>query len=220
MKRKLKPFVTPLIYTLSLVLLVMGVYLVEDAISDSVFKSNNEDIPVVDSEDDDVNNTPIYSDIPVVNTDTQIIRPYSDMDVVVVSDYYDHTASNEEQEKSILYYQDTYMQNSGVDYALSDNSQSFDVVSILDGEVISVSEDDILGNIIEIKYSNDLIGVFQSLGEVRVNKGDMVVQGQIIGVSGNSNIGKDMGSHLHFELYHQGLVVNPEEYYGKLLGEL
>ena len=221
-KRKLKPFVAPMIYTVSLILLVAGIYLVEQAISDSVFQSDDSSVEVIDDTVDDTVNdtTDMEPDIPVVNTDTQIIRPYSDGNVKIVSDYYDYTATNEEQENSILYYEDTYMQNSGVDYALEDSSNTFDVVSILDGTVTSVEDDDILGKIVEVKYSNDLIGVYQSLGDVYVNVDDSITQGTVIGVSGMSNIGKDMGNHLHFELYYQGLVVNPEEYFGKLLGEL
>ena len=216
-KRKLKPFVVPIIYTLSLVLLVGCIYVVEDAISDKLFKKNNNiDIPVVD----DNNQYDMNPDIPVVSTDTQIIRPYTDSSVTIVSSYYDRDASTEEQEKSILYYQNTYMQNSGVDYAMPDNKNSFDVVSILDGTVTSVKDDDILGKVVEIKYSNDLIGVYQSMGEVVVSANDSVTQGMVIGKSGLSNIGADLGSHLHFELYYQGSVVNPENYFGKLLGEI
>ena len=219
-KRKLKPFVTPIIYVVSLCLLVFGVYLIEDAVSDSVFKSNNDVTEVEDSINEDNYIDDMQPDIPVVSTDTQIIRPYVDGNVKVVSNYYDYTATNSEQEQSILYYEDTYMQNSGVDYALSDNKNDFEVVSILDGVVSSIEDDDILGTIVEIKYSNDLIGVYQSMGEVFVNVNDNVTQGTVIGKSGMSNIGKDLGSHLHFELYYQGMVVNPENYFGKLLGEL
>ena len=109
------------------------------------------------------------------------------------------------------------MQNSGIDYT---GSTEFDVVSILDGTVISVSDDDILGTSIQIKHSNDLVSVYQSMSNVTVKENDTVTQGTVLGKSGESNISSDLGNHLHFELYHQGSVVNPEEYYGKLLGEL
>ena len=217
-RRKLKPFVVPMIYALTLILLVGSVYLVQDSINNKSFTKNE-----VNNNSSDYVDEVIYDDrdvdIPVVSTDTQIIRPYSNGDVKIVNNYYDYKANNEEQENSILYYQDTYIQNSGLDYAMEDKSV-FDVISILDGTVTSVTDDDILGTIVEIKYSNDLTAVYQSLSEVSVKANDNVIQGSVIGKSGESNIGADLGSHLHFELYYQGLVVNPEEYFGKLLGEI
>ena len=109
------------------------------------------------------------------------------------------------------------MQNSGVDYAMD---SEFDVVSILDGTVIKVEENDILGVIVEIRHTNDLISIYQSLKDVSVKVDDKVVQGQIIAKSGTSNINTSLTNHLHFELYHKGMIVNPEDYYNKLLGDL
>ena len=77
-----------------------------------------------------------------------------------------------------------------------------------------------MGKTIKIKHSNDLISVYQSMGSVEFKVNDTVTQGTIIGKSGENNVSKDLGNHLHFELYYQGNVVNPENYYGKLLGEL
>ena len=67
------------------------------------------------------------------------------------------------QENSIILFEDTYMQNSGVDYSLE---EVFDVICILDGSVISVKEDNLLGTTVEVRHSNDLISVYQSLSEV------------------------------------------------------
>ena len=53
-----------------------------------------------------------------------------------------------------------------------------------------------------------------------VKVGDEVKQGTIIGKSGCSNIQKDMGSHLHFELTIDSKIVDPEDYYDKELGNL
>ena len=52
------------------------------------------------------------------------------------------------------------MQNSGVDYT---SDSSFDVISILDGTVINVYENKILGTSIEVRHSNELISVYQKL---------------------------------------------------------
>ncbi|UKI27354.1 MAG: M23 family metallopeptidase [Bacilli bacterium] len=87
----------------------------------------------------------------------------------------------------------------------------------MDGIVISVENNDILGTTVEIRHDNDLISVYQSLSNVNVKKDDKVIQGQIIAKSGLSNIEKDLGNHLHFELYYKGKIVNPEEYYNKSL---
>ncbi len=155
--------------------------------------------------------------LPVVSVPEVIVRPYLDNDVKLAKSFYDYMADAESQEKSIILFEDTYMQNSGADYT---STKTFDVVSVLDGNVISVKEDNILGTVVEIRHSNDLITVYQSLSDVAVKEGDNVIQGQIIAKSGTSNINKDLGNHLHFELYYKGMIVNPEEYYNKDVSEL
>lgn len=213
-KRKLKPFVVPVVYVLSLAMLLTSVYFIEKIINNVVFKSEDvkevEEVSNVDSEEP-------TNDMPVVNTEPQIIRPYVNDKVKVVKNYYDYKADNASQEESILYYGDTYMQNSGIDYA---SDSSFEVVSILDGTVMEVVDDEIMGKTVKIKHSNDLISVYQSMGSVDFKVNDTVGQGAIIGTSGENNISRDLGNHLHFELYHKGSVVNPDDYYGKLTSEL
>jgi stage II sporulation protein Q len=215
-KRKLKPFVVPMVYVLSIAMLITSVYFVERIINSTVFKSedveNTEDTEEVINETDSSN-----GDVPVVNTDPQIIRPYTNEAIKVVKSYYDYQADNSSQENSILYYGDTYMQNSGVDYSCG---SEFDVVSILDGTVTEVIDDDVMGKTIKVQHSNDLVSVYQSMGNIDLKENDVVNQGMIIGKSGTNNVSSDLGNHLHFELYYKGSVVNPEDYYGKMLGEL
>ena len=109
------------------------------------------------------------------------------------------------------------MQISGVDYGMD---TEFEVVSILDGTVMEVNDDEIMGKTVKIRHSNDLVSVYQSLSEVNVKANDAITQGTIIGKSGKSNVSADLGNHLHFELYYQGGVINPENCYDKLPGEL
>ena len=155
---------------------------------------------------------------PVVKTETNIIvKPYISDSVKVGRYFYDFESDEKKQEKSLISYEDTYMQNSGVDYT---SDSSFDVISILDGTVINVYENKILGTSIEVRHSNELISVYQSLSEVTVKEGDNVIQGQILAKSGLSNINKELSNHLHFELYYKGSIVNPEEYYNKSVDEL
>ena len=106
------------------------------------------------------------NEVPVVASGTQIIRPYKATDVEIAKNYYDYKADADTQKKALLYYEDTYLQNSGVEYKGSDN---FDVVSILNGTVISIKNDNILGNVVEVRHDNDMISVYQSLSDVKVN---------------------------------------------------
>lgn len=216
-KRKLKPFVVPMVYVLSFAMLLTSVYFIERIISNAVFKSEDAVEVLEDIDDTDEVDNNSTSEIPVVSTDPQIIKPYVNEAVKVVSGYYDYTADSASQEGSILYYGDTYMQNSGIDYS---SGSEFEVVSILDGTVMEIIDDEIMGKTVKIKHSNDLISVYQSMGSIDVKANDTVGQGTIIGKSGENNVSRDLGNHLHFELYYQGNVVNPEDYYGKMLGEL
>lgn len=216
-RRKLKPFVVPMMYAMSIAMLIGSVYVIERVVNNAVFESKKEDEvkEVIYREDTDWEE--IVNDVPVVNEEVRIMRPYINEGVKVVKDYYDYKADSVSQENSIVYYGNTYMQNSGVDYGMNGE---FEVVSIMDGDVVEVIDDEIMGKTVKIKHSNDLISVYQSMGSVDVKKDDKVTQGMVIGKSGEANVSPELGNHLHFELYYQGSVVNPLDYYDKLIGEL
>lgn len=154
--------------------------------------------------------------LPVVKeSDTIIGRPYTENKVSIVQSYYDYKANESEQTNSIIYYQDTYIQNCGISY--SNDGEPFDVVSVLDGEVIEVKQDTLLGNIIKIKHSESVMSVYQSIGDIKVAVGDNVVKGTVLATSSTSNIRSTLNNHLYFELLIDGINVNPEEYYDKSL---
>lgn len=217
-RRKLKKFVVPMLYVASIAMLLGSVYFIEGLINKNVFDSDVEDVEEVDSiVEENIDEVINSSDVPVVSTEATIVRPYTNGNVKIVKNYYDYQADANSQENSILYYGNTYMQNSGVDYGMN---AEFEVVSILDGTVTEVVDDEVMGKTIKIQHNNDLISVYQSMGSVDVKVNDAVVQGTIIGKSGEANVSTDLGNHLHFELYHKGSVVNPENYYDKLLSQL
>ena len=211
--RKLKPFVMPAVYGICVVVFLFSMYFALK-FTNSIMFSDDKELEYVDGEIMEDNSN---IDVPVVSTPTVINRPYLDSSVSISKTFYNYEGTSEEQEKSIIYYEDTYMQNSGVDYT---SENVFDIVSVLDGTVISVEENDLLGTTIEIRHSNNLISVYQGLSDVIVEENMIVIQGQVIAKSGTSNINKDLGNHLHFELYHNGKIVNPEEYYNKNVDEL
>ena len=172
-RRKLKPFVVPMMYVASIAMLLGSVYCIEKLINNSVFQSDsveNVEVVIFDEEDTETNS----SDVPVVSTEPIIGRPYTNGSVKIVRNYYDYQADQESQEGAIVYYGNTYMQNSGVDYGME---SEFEIVSILDGTVMEVIDDEIMGKTVKIKHSNDLISVYQSMGSVDVAENDTVTQG-------------------------------------------
>lgn len=210
--RRIKPVLVPVIYGVCVVAFLFSMYFAQKFAKNLLFQKQS-DIEYVDGEITESEN----KDISVVSTSVKIVKPYLDDTVKLVRSFYDYEGDSADQEKAIIFYEDTYMQNSGADYA---NENVFDVISILDGTVISVEDNDILGTTVEVRHSNELISVYQSLSDVSVKENDQIIQGQIIAKSGTSNINKDLGNHLHFELYYKGKIVNPEEYFNKSVDEL
>lgn len=204
-RRKLKPYVLPTIMTLAIVSVMFGT---------AMLRSNLQKDTSEDELTSYVTSTVLEEEQPVIKESTIMINPYTDTTVNIGKNYYDYKADAETQEKSIVYHDNTYMQNSGTDFV---GEKVFDVVAVLDGSVTDVKEDETLGKVVEIKHENGYISIYQSLSEVSVKKGDMVTQGQVIGKSGTNELDKDMGNHLHFELYVNGTVVNPTLYLNKEL---
>ena len=149
---------------------------------------------------------------PVINETNKIIYPFSNESVKIGKNYYDYKAEEKEQENSIIIHDNTYYQNTGIDYVAKD---TFDILAISNGTVTSVKEDAVTGKTVEIKHDNGLISIYQSLSEVLVKKDEIVSQAQIIGKSGTNELDKDLGNHLHIEIYENGISVNPEMYLGK-----
>lgn len=202
-KLKLKKFVLPMVYSIFVIATVISVYYISNR------KEEPDEITYVSS-------SILNNDIPVVNTEVLIKKPYLSEKVTIGKTFYDYQADEETQKKAIVTHENTYMQNSGVDY-ISD--ESFDIVAILDGEVISVTEEELLGKVIEIRHENDIISTYQSLSETSIKKGNHVTQGQVIGKSGTSEINKEYKNCLHFELYINASIVNPETHYEKNIKE-
>ena len=211
MKKKKKDFslLVPTIYLIILFIITTIVYFTSKAYSyyddidfDNItFVSNgifNRSIPVV--------NIPDIIKSPVLNEDIKIVR------------YFYHSDSDlDRKEKSIVYYEGTYMPNTGIDYASKD---VFDVSAIYDGTVIDVLEDELLGKSVKIKHNNEIISVYQGIDNISVSKGDIVFAGSKIGTSGTSKINENLGNHLHFEIYKGGICINPENVINKKIGDI
>lgn len=198
MQRKVKLKKLPLIVAILVLIPVLTVIIFS---KESMKKAN--DLVTTDT---------ISDTVPVINETRKMINPYTDSSVTISKSYYDYKGEATEQEKSITVYENTYIQNTGIDYI---STNTFDIVSVLDGTVVTVKEDELLGKIIEVKHDNGLITSYQSLSEITVQKNDKIKQGQVIGKSGTNELDKEIGNHLHFEIYENGSSVNPINYLNK-----
>lgn len=210
MKRQLKKSVVYSLYGISFILLVSGVVLLGFAA-----KSTVDTEPVFEYVSKSIFD--YEEEIKVVNTGEKILRPYTDANVKVVKDFYDYQGEAASQENSLIYYENTYIQSSGVSYS---NGETFDVVSILEGTVKEVNEDTTLGNTITIEHNNGITSIYQSVTNVTVKEGDKINAGFVIATSSTSNISTDLENHLYFELIIDGICVNPENYYDKQVNEI
>ncbi len=207
--KKLKGYVLPSFIALLLMVAFGIAMLFKSSMTEAVFSDDNDYKYTTKS---------IFRNyIPTNAVEVTISKPITVDDITIYKNYYNKDANDEERKNSIIYYENVYMQNSGIDYSYN---QEFDVVSILDGTVINVGEDEMLGKFVEIRHSNDMISLYQSLGAINVKKDDEVSRGDVIAKSGKSKLYKDIENGLHFELSYKGSYVNPNDYFMKKVQDL
>jgi murein DD-endopeptidase MepM/ murein hydrolase activator NlpD len=85
------------------------------------------------------------------------------------------------------------------------------VKSTLDGTVTMATWTLETGWVIQVQHSNNLISVYKHNAELLKRAGDYVKAGEPIAIIGNSGE-LTTGPHLHFELWHNGVALNPEDY--------
>jgi len=98
----------------------------------------------------------------------------------------------------------------GVDIVAKENEP---VKAVADGIVVLSSWTLDGGHVIGIQHRGGLLSVYKHNSELLKNVGSFVSGGEIIAIVGNSGE-MTSGPHLHFELWHSGAPVNPEEYIG------
>lgn len=64
------------------------------------------------------------------------------------------------------------------------------------------------GNVIDLDHNGEYTTRYGHLQRILVSPGDMVMQGQIIGLMGRT--GRCRGTHVHYEIYHKNRLLNPE----------
>lgn len=101
--------------------------------------------------------------------------------------------------------------HAGMDIAAPEGSP---VLAVAEGTVLSVFEDDLLGQTVTVEHAGGYVTHYANLSpEVAVSAGDRVSPGQALGAVGKTALG-ELGSepHLHFAVYKNNVPQDPETY--------
>ncbi|MFK7806933.1 MAG: M23 family metallopeptidase [Saprospiraceae bacterium] len=85
------------------------------------------------------------------------------------------------------------------------------ILAALDGYVFTADWTLETGNTIGIQHSNNIITFYKHNSALLKKVGDHVKSGEAVAIIGNTGTLSD-GPHLHFELWHNGHHVDPEDY--------
>jgi murein DD-endopeptidase MepM/ murein hydrolase activator NlpD len=100
----------------------------------------------------------------------------------------------------------------GVDFAGAEGDH---IIAVASGVVSWSGERTGYGTLVEIAHGDGLITRYAHNRENRVEVGDLVRQGDVIALMGNS--GRSTGPHVHFEIFKHGRAVDPSSYVRRTL---
>ena len=97
--------------------------------------------------------------------------------------------------------------HTGVDFAGRRNS---DVIAVERGIVVFAGHRKGYGNLVELAHLDGHVTRYGHQDSIAVSRGDIVRQGQVIGLMGDT--GRSTGPHVHFEVLKNGRHLNPMTY--------
>ncbi len=163
------------------------------------------------SEDVANNGNPDSEFIPVSRENETMKYPIKEEKVKsaqIMQEFYDVNAAPELQQKALLVFNQTFTTSEGI--SISVNSEPFEVVAAMSGEVKEVRMDPFTGNSITIEHSGGFETVYISVQDILVKEGDSVAQGEQIATSMENESNPTAGNHLHFKVKKDGQLINPK----------
>jgi len=101
----------------------------------------------------------------------------------------------------------------GLDFIVNEGSPVF-VTG--DGVVDFTGVKEGFGNVVEVNHGFGYTTVYAHLSRIIVKEGQKVKRGQEIALSGNT--GLSTGPHLHYEVHHDGVALDPQQFFFGNLG--
>ena len=189
----------------------------------SFMGNNQDDVVVNNNTPDDDQQVTVTPENPNdekedVVSEEKLFKPFN-VDATIKTYYFDISDTSKEQENALIYYNGMYTPSVGVDYFY--NNMPFDVLASFSGTVIEKKVDPLYGATISIKADDsDLVAVYASLSDIKVNKGDKVKQGEVIAKAGSNTLNSNMGNHLNFSLVKNNKHIDPLDYYLKDISKI
>lgn len=148
----------------------------------------------------------------VVDGDKGIFKkPYNEEDVEIVRYFFDSSLPEDDPTllQAMYIENGVYISSIGLDFATK-SDETFSVLASYAGVVESITPNDkVFGNIVVIAHEDNIKSIYSSLADIQVKVGQEVKSGDLIGVSGLSNINSNYNHSLHFEVTKNGKHINP-----------
>ena len=202
MARKLKKFVVPsIIGSIGIVCLVASpIYMYKNRPIKSNYKFT------ISEEMKENNVFPVLNEV----EENKPLKPFLEETVGKAKDFYNKNDDETNQMNSLVYFENTYMPNTGILYS---SDEIFDVIAVQNGTVTKVAEDNILGKYVEVEHDKGYKTTYYSFSETAVTIGSSVTKGDVLGTSGTNKLDGTLTNNILFESYHNGLLIDPEDFY-------
>lgn len=211
-KRKLRGYVLPSIYGLVVVCVFITVYFLNNSLTYEAPNTENTNKTVIEEKEKNNKDMMIVNPVP-----DKPLKPFNKDTVEISKSFYNQNDDAEKQQKSLIYYENTYMQNTGILYT---SEESFEILASTDGVIKEVKDDEILGTVVIVEYNNKVMTAYYSLSDVKVKAGDTIKANDILGNSGTNKLENVSPNCLLFEVYINGNLTNPEEFFEMNLEDL
>ena len=201
-KRKLKGFVLPTLYLLITISIFTSVVLLGNNLSlkDTNYNYGTEALK------DNVESVIVEDEIASSN----IVEPVDKDKATASIHFYSKDDTSDVQEQSLIYYENTYIPNTGTLYT---SDEPFEVKSVFEGKVTDILDDEFFGKYIVVEHTKNLRTYYYGLEEIEVEVGDEITSGGVLGISKVNEIINNKKSFL-LEVYHNNELINPETFIG------
>ena len=201
-KRKLKGFVLPTLYMLITISIFTSIVLLGSSVN---FKESSYKYGT-DALKDTVESVIVEDEIVSANIES----PVDDNKANISIHFYCKDGSVEEQQNSLIYYENTYLPNTGVLYTAD---EVFEVKTVFAGKVAEILDDEFFGQYVVVEHTPSLRTYYYGLEELEVEVGDELTSGAVIGMSKTNEIMNNKKSFL-LEVYYNNELIDPETIVG------